>query len=67
MNFRAGFCLASGAFSILGAIFDWDWFMDGPKARFVVRFLGRPGARIFYALLGAGLMVIGGFMAIGRI
>jgi small neutral amino acid transporter SnatA (MarC family) len=30
--------------------------MNGPKAAFMVKILGRTGVRIFYALLGAALV-----------
>ena len=56
---------ACGIFSICGAAMDWDWFMNNRRARFFVRILGRNGARIFYALLGMGLFVLGLLIAMG--
>ena len=56
-----------GAFAVCGAVFDWEWFMNHRKARLFVRLFGRGGARIFYALLGAGLAVLGVLMATGAI
>ena len=56
---------ALGAFAICGAAFDWEFFMNHPKAQFVVRLLGRRGTRIFYGLVGSFLVVVGVLMAIG--
>lgn len=51
--------IGCGAFSVLGALMDWDWFMNNHKARFFVALMGRQGARGFYMLIGLGL-IIGG-------
>lgn len=57
--------VAIGMFAVCGAVFDWDWFMSHRKARFFVTILTRTGARIFYALLGSGLIVVGILFAMG--
>ncbi len=57
--------LAIGAFSCLGAILNWDFYFNARKARFFVSMLGRNGARLFYLILGLGLMVLGGLLAAG--
>lgn len=57
--------IAMGLFSLLGAILDWDWYMNHRKARFIVKILGRKGARIFYAILGLGLIVLATLLALG--
>ena len=57
--------MACGAFATCGAVGDWDWFMNHRKARFFVRFLGRPGTRVFYGMLGAGLVTVGVLIATG--
>ncbi|MEW6535052.1 MAG: immunity 17 family protein [Candidatus Auribacterota bacterium] len=49
----------AGLFSIAGAVFDWDWFMTHRKARLLVKLLTRNGARVFYAVLGVIISVIG--------
>jgi drug/metabolite transporter superfamily protein YnfA len=49
----------AGCFSIAGAYFNWDWFMENRRAWIFVKLLGRNGARIFYGLLGAGLVTLG--------
>ncbi len=59
--------IAGGAFALCGAGFNWDWFMDHPKARFFSGIFGRTGARLFYGLLGVGLVVLGGLFVIGVI
>lgn len=51
--------IAAGAFSMLGAICNWDWFMNARKARFVVKILTRNGARIFYGAFGLAIAVLG--------
>ena len=56
---------AAGIFSICGAAFDWDWFMDDHRARPFVWILGRDGARAFYGLIGSALAVFGALVAIG--
>lgn len=61
------FTLGGGLFSIAGAWKDWDFFMDSRKARFLANLLGRQGARIFYAVIGAALVAGGAVvLLIGR-
>ena len=56
-----------GAVAICGAAFDWNWFMSHRKAQFFIRLLGRPGTRIFYGILGVGLVVLGLLLVAGVI
>lgn len=51
--------IACGIFSICGAVCDWDWFMNNYKAKPLVTIFGRNGARIFYGILGAVIIVLG--------
>ncbi|WP_459188094.1 immunity 17 family protein [Parabacteroides sp. APC149_11_2_Y6] len=51
--------IALGVFSIVAALFDFDWYFETSGATTFVRWLGRKGARVFYALLGAGLIACG--------
>lgn len=44
--------LLTGLFSLAGALFDWDFFMNNRRAAIFVRLLGRNGARVFYGALG---------------
>lgn len=48
-----------GAFSLSGAIFNWNWYFENYKAQSIVKVFGRNGARIFYAVLGIVLIVLG--------
>ena len=54
----------AGAFTVIGAIADWDWFMGARRARLLAALLGRTGARLFYALLGGGLAGVGLVLAL---
>lgn len=47
--------IAFGTFTILASIFNWDFFFNDRKAKFMVRIFGRNGSRIFYALIGLAL------------
>lgn len=51
--------IALGGFSIVAALFDFDWYFETSGATTFVRWLGRKGARVFYALLGVGLIACG--------
>ncbi len=49
-----------GLFSATASLLNWNFFFEHRKARvFVFLFGGRLGARIFYALLGTALIVLG--------
>ena len=48
-----------GLFTAAGGLFDWNWFMLSRRARLIVRIFGRGGARIFYMILGAVIVVFG--------
>jgi Immunity protein 17 len=57
--------VAAGIFSICGAAFDWDWFINSRKARFFVATFGRAGARVFYGLLGILILIMGLLITFG--
>jgi hypothetical protein len=59
--------VAAGVFSICGAAFDWDFFINSRKAQFFVSMFGRNGARIFYAILGLAIAVGGTLISLGII
>ncbi|RIK81761.1 MAG: hypothetical protein DCC68_08040 [Planctomycetota bacterium] len=59
--------VAVGIFSICGAVFDWDWFINSRKAQFFVAMFGRNGARIFYGILGAAIVILGTLLMFGVI
>ena len=48
--------IALGLFSIVAAICNFDWYFKTSGAMTFVNWFGRGGARIFYALLGIGLI-----------
>ena len=43
--------IALGIFSVIAAILNLDWYFQTSGAMTFVMWLGRKGARIFYALL----------------
>ena len=55
--FLGALCLVGGLLSIGAGLFNWDWFMEHPKAQVFVDKFGLTGARIFYCVLG---LVFGG-------
>ena len=67
MNFTGLLLILAGLFSVAGASFDWEWFMNHRKARLFTKLLGRTGARIFYGLLGFVIAVLGVFTMFGII
>ncbi|MHC4259220.1 MAG: immunity 17 family protein [Planctomycetota bacterium] len=67
MNLIGLFFVAAGLFATAGAIYDWDWFTNARKARFLVKALSRNGARIFYAVLGLALVLFGLLATMGII
>ena len=62
------FAILAGAFSLLGAVMNWEWFFRARKSAMIDRIFGRTGARIFYGILG-GILAVGGiwFMIYGLI
>jgi hypothetical protein len=59
--------VAAGLFTIAAGVFNWDWFMNHPKARLVCSICGRGGARIFYVVVGTAFVVLGALFAAGVI
>ena len=59
MDFVDVLLILAGAFSLLGGILNWDWFMTGRRAQLIVKLFKRTGARVFYGLLGIVLIVAG--------
>ena len=45
--------LLTGAISLLASLLDWEWFFSADNAKFLVKRLGRNGARWAYGILGA--------------
>lgn len=44
--------LLAGITSLSASLFDWEWFFTADNASFVVRKLGRRGARWVYGTIG---------------
>ena len=59
MNLWALLLVAVGALVVCSAIFEYDWFMQHRKARFVVGLIGRNGARVMYVFLGLAVSTLG--------
>ena len=57
----------AGLFAIAGGVFNWEWFMSSRKARTLVKFIGRGGARVFYCLLGSAITIVGLLITFGVI
>ncbi len=56
-----------GLFASVASIANWDFFFESRKAQFIVKFMGRNGARIFYGLLGGAIFSLGFLALIGAI
>lgn len=56
-----------GGFSLLAALFNWDWFFSSANASIFLRWLGRRGARYLYGIIGAFVMILGILMFLGKL
>ena len=54
--FIQGVFVLVGVLSIGAALFNWDWFFTAHNTQFIVNNVGRPRARLFYAVLGILMM-----------
>ena len=48
--------LLTGATALLASLLNWEWFFTSDNASFLVKRLGRSGARWVYGLVGILLM-----------
>ena len=48
-----------GLFSLISSIADWDFFFKGHVIYWYTKIITRKGARIFFGLLGIGLIYVG--------
>ncbi len=62
-----GVFIASGLFSLIASIKNWNFFFQGFKTRWITSIIGRNGARIFYGILGIAIIIVGLLAFIGRI
>ncbi|MBP3760959.1 MAG: immunity 17 family protein [Ruminococcus sp.] len=60
--FQKIFAILAGVFCICASYYNWDWFFENMKAQPFVKLFGRDGARTFYTVLGAVLMILGFFI-----
>jgi hypothetical protein len=62
-----GFILvAVGLFVLAGSAFNWDWYWERRRTQLWVDLFGRTGARIFYAALGA-VVLVGGVLIVAGV
>lgn len=54
--------MGSGLLATAGGFLGWDWFLNHPRARPVVRLPGREGARLFYILLGGAPIALSAYL-----
>ncbi len=59
--------IAVGLFSLVGGLFNWNWFMNTRRARALVRSIRPVGARVFYIVLGMIVIVLGVFITFNGI
>lgn len=59
--------MAAGVFSIAGAAYGWNWFINHYKARIILLLFGRTGTRIFYGVTGTFFLAAGALVATGVI
>ena len=52
-NFVQVIFLLTGLVALLASLFNWDWFFTADNASFLVKRLGRNGARWAYGTIGA--------------
>ena len=57
--------VAAGVFTAASGLFDWEFVMNNRRARFVSAIMTRTGARVFYGVVGAGMIVVGALMTLG--
>jgi len=63
--FVGSVAIVFGALVASAAIFNWEWYYQLKKVRWIESLSGRTLARVFFMLLGFGLIVLGGVIAIG--
>ena len=48
-----------GLFSVMAALFNWNWFFTAENSQLIVSNLGRGRARLFYAVIGLLMIATG--------
>ena len=65
--FVGSVAIVVGAVVVSAAIFNWEWYYQLHKARWIESFCGRSGARAVFAVVGLGLIVLGSAIALGHL
>ncbi len=63
--FVGGVAMILGSVVVSAAVFNWEWYYQLNKPRWVEEKWGRGRARVIFALIGSALIVLGGIIAIG--
>lgn len=45
-----------GTLSLLASLLGWSWFFETNNVRPFVKWFGKGGARLFYAIVGCGML-----------
>ncbi len=64
-TFVGSVSIGLGTFVIFAAVFNWDWYCQLGKVHWIESKWGRRGARVFFAMFGVGLVVLGVCIAVG--
>ncbi|PCH75691.1 MAG: hypothetical protein COB98_08505 [Flavobacteriaceae bacterium] len=48
-----------GVFAIVASVLEWNFFFNSKKAQGLIAILGRKGTKIFYIVIGVGLLLVG--------
>ena len=56
-NFVQIIFLLTGCIALLASLFNWEWFFTADNASFLVKRLGRNGARWVYGAMGTTFIV----------
>ncbi len=63
--FVGSVAVALGLFFFFVAVSNWEWYFSLRSAKILQRCFGRIGARVFYLLLGTGMVVLGVAITLG--
>ncbi|WP_439183632.1 immunity 17 family protein [Carboxylicivirga taeanensis] len=56
-----------GVLIFIASLTNWEWFFKQRRAQSMIKLMGRNGARIFYAILGAFFAGFGWLVLSGQI
>ncbi|MEM7737275.1 MAG: immunity 17 family protein [Deinococcota bacterium] len=51
--------VVAGCLRLAVSVFNWRWYIDGHRGRFLAWVYGPQGARIFFAVVGSLMMAVG--------